>query len=202
VPRLAVEIRDPSYMPSRRSDRNINHNIEQTASDRPGYFWAFNNGITGLVHDYRPPKRHRPGEELLLSGLAIINGAQTTGALSRSSVTQPLSADASVLARFIRCDDPARKTSKIVRLDGEHATGCRANIARSAPLASVPDAMIRNSLGADAEDRIRRASQTIHLSTPDYQRHQPSQEKRRRGCLAAQPTGRAFPGPGHWTTDS
>lgn len=95
------------YMPSRRTSKNINHNIEMTARSQPGLFWAFNNGITGLVHDYQLPGSHAPGEIIRLTGLAIINGAQTTGALSRARASAGQLDDAQILARFIRCDDIA-----------------------------------------------------------------------------------------------
>ncbi|MDP9419681.1 MAG: AIPR family protein [Actinomycetota bacterium] len=75
------------YMPSRRTAKNINYNMEQTARQRPGYFWAFNNGTTALVNDYSAPKSHGPHAKLILRGVAIVNGAQTTGALSRSKGT-------------------------------------------------------------------------------------------------------------------
>lgn len=90
------------YMPSRKTAQNINHNIEETARTKPGRFWAYNNGITALVHDYETPQAGAKGP-LKLSGIAIVNGAQTTGALSRSG-SNALS-DAAVLARFIKSDN-------------------------------------------------------------------------------------------------
>jgi hypothetical protein len=100
------------YMPSRRTAQNINFNMEQTARERPGYFWAFNNGITALVNDYDAPKSHRPDATLKLRGVAIVNGAQTTGALSRSR--GPKLSEASVLTRFVRCEN-ASTVDDIIR---------------------------------------------------------------------------------------
>jgi len=90
------------YMPSRKTARNINHNIEQTANNKPDRFWAYNNGVTALVHDYETPTLGERGK-LTLRGLAIVNGAQTTGALSRAEGVAL--ASASVLARFIKSDN-------------------------------------------------------------------------------------------------
>ena len=91
------------YMPSRRTARNINFNMEETAKTTPGQFWAFNNGVTILVNEFSVDNSDPPSSRLVLDGVAIVNGAQTTGALSRSD--SPRLADASVLARFIRCDN-------------------------------------------------------------------------------------------------
>ena len=41
------------YLGSRRTDKNINNGIKKTAQDQPSDFWAFNNGVTALVHDFK-----------------------------------------------------------------------------------------------------------------------------------------------------
>ncbi|UCN15305.1 AIPR family protein [Cellulomonas iranensis] len=89
-----------SILPSRRTALNINHGIERTAKESPGRFWAFNNGVTALVNaivDYEP------GSGIRVSGLAIVNGAQTTGALAR--VDERALVDARVLIRFVQSID-------------------------------------------------------------------------------------------------
>ena len=91
------------YMPSRRTARNINYNMEETAKSEPGQFWAFNNGVTILVNQFRIVDPRVSPTQLVLNGVAIVNGAQTTGALSRSA--SPNLKDASVLARFVKCDN-------------------------------------------------------------------------------------------------
>jgi hypothetical protein len=93
-----------SYMPSRQTSRNINYNIEQTARHAPGRFWAFNNGITALVNDYERPANHDSQTALTLRGIAIVNGAQTTGALVTAHELGAELRDAFVMARFVRCD--------------------------------------------------------------------------------------------------
>ncbi len=90
------------YMPSRRTAQNINHSIEETARNKPGRFWAYNNGVTALVHDYQTPPAKSRGH-LRLTGIAIVNGAQTTGALSQSGSGGI--DEISVLGRFIKSDN-------------------------------------------------------------------------------------------------
>ena len=89
-------IRD--YLGRRRSSRNINFTIEQTAETQPHDFWPFNNGITVVVHELVADEESR---SLTIRGLTIVNGAQTTGALASAK-----SADGvSVLARFVQAND-------------------------------------------------------------------------------------------------
>ncbi len=75
---FSANVRD--YLGSRRSDANINYGIKRTAEDEPSNFWAYNNGLTILVHDYEKITR-RKKSVLSIHGLSIVNGAQTTGAL-------------------------------------------------------------------------------------------------------------------------
>src|SRR5262249_31476512 len=87
------------YMPSRRTAQNINYGMEQTARQTPRRFWAFNNGVTALVLRFEPPATG--ARTLTINGIAIVNGAQTTGALSRSAGTGLKGA--SVMIRFVQC---------------------------------------------------------------------------------------------------
>jgi hypothetical protein len=87
-----------------KSEKNINHGIKESATNSPSNFWAYNNGITAVVNDWQLEEAD-DGLRLKLSGLAIVNGAQTTGALG--SVDNDNLADVAVLARFIKCDDLA-----------------------------------------------------------------------------------------------
>lgn len=91
------------YLGSVRSEKNINHGIKESASKTPAKFWAFNNGITAVVNDWSLTENDAGEATLNISGLAIVNGAQTTGALG--SVPEESLAEAEVLARFIKCDD-------------------------------------------------------------------------------------------------
>jgi hypothetical protein len=91
------------YLGSVRSEKNINHGIKESASESPRKFWAFNNGITAVVNDWVVNKDSAGTDVLSLSGIAIVNGAQTTGALG--SVASEALSGANVLARFIKCED-------------------------------------------------------------------------------------------------
>lgn len=78
----------------------INTGIKQTAERKPQYFWAFNNGITLLTTHIE-----ERGGKTYLSGISIINGAQTTGSLGSIPQTVDLS-NTQVLTRVIECSDP------------------------------------------------------------------------------------------------
>lgn len=90
------------YLGSARSQNNINNGIQESARTTPKQFWAYNNGITALVHQAEAASG---GKTVYIRGLAIVNGAQTTGAVG--SVEASAVADGRLLARFIKCDDPA-----------------------------------------------------------------------------------------------
>jgi hypothetical protein len=98
---FSANIRD--YLGSRRSDANINNGIKNSAETSPGEFWVYNNGVTILVNDYclKTTSKHTTLE---ISGISIVNGAQTTGALGslRKSPTE----DVMVPARFVQTTDP------------------------------------------------------------------------------------------------
>lgn len=96
---FSANVRGP--MPSRRSRNNINFLIGETAQKHPQRFWAYNNGITALVHSFEA----QDGEDhFRISGIAIVNGAQTTGALARVPADDLTNVD--VLARFVKSADP------------------------------------------------------------------------------------------------
>jgi AIPR protein len=99
------------YLGSTRSRGNINNGIKDTALHLPTRFFAYNNGITALVHGYEVSE---DGKTLELSGLAIVNGAQTTGAIG--SVPREAIEGGNVLARFIHCSD-AETVRNIIRFN-------------------------------------------------------------------------------------
>lgn len=77
------------YLGSRTSDSNINNGIKGTAEHDPGNFWVYNNGITALVLDYSLGKRTSKGIKLSITGISIVNGAQTTGSLGSLGSVPP-----------------------------------------------------------------------------------------------------------------
>lgn len=97
------------YLGSTRSQGNINNGIQETARSTPRQFWAYNNGITALVHGF---EANESQDSVKISGLAIVNGAQTTGAIG--SVTSGSIEEGRLLARFIKCDD-ATTVQNIIR---------------------------------------------------------------------------------------
>ncbi|MBK4348983.1 AIPR family protein [Lacisediminihabitans changchengi] len=99
---FALNVRD--YLSLIRSDKNINHNMHRSIVDEPGRFFAYNNGLTILTSDwdYKPGKAGKPGA-LSVQGVAVVNGAQTTGVIGnlQDNETHGLS-QARVLTRFVK----------------------------------------------------------------------------------------------------
>lgn len=80
--------------------RRINTGIRQSAESKPGDFWVFNNGITLLTLGKRPIKGGT-----ILTGISIINGAQTTGSIGSVDISKYDLKDTKVLCRVIQCSD-------------------------------------------------------------------------------------------------
>jgi AIPR protein len=85
---------------SKRRRKNINSDIKNTAETQPGNFWVFNNGITILTSNCTQDK-----DGVILSGISIINGAQTTGSISMLDASLNLN-NLKVLTRVIKCTNP------------------------------------------------------------------------------------------------
>jgi hypothetical protein len=92
---FSANIRD--YLGSRKSDSNINNGIKKTIENESGNFWAYNNGLTILTHNYEVKDK-----AIKVQGLSIVNGAQTTGAIG--SLKRLPDTKAMVQARFIAVD--------------------------------------------------------------------------------------------------
>lgn len=90
------------YLGSRKSKENINNEIKETARNHSKEFFAYNNGITAIVNDLNFAKFDSE-KKVILKGMAIVNGAQTTGALS-SSASEKLG-EIQILARFVKYHD-------------------------------------------------------------------------------------------------
>jgi len=99
---FSANVRD--YLGSRRSDANINFGIKDTAESDPNNFWAYNNGLTVLVHDFDHTVEKK-GATLTIKGMSIVNGAQTTGALG--SLKRLPDASVRVPVRFLKTTDDA-----------------------------------------------------------------------------------------------
>ncbi len=97
---FSANVRD--YLGSRASDSNINYGIKQSITTAPSDFWVLNNGLTVLTH--KAKSIAVDGKNLLeVSGMSIVNGAQTTGAIG--SLVKPPTDSAFVSVRFISTSD-------------------------------------------------------------------------------------------------
>ena len=84
---------------------DINEIIKNTCTTEPRNFWIYNNGITCLVNVLNPKDDVDSKGDITLEieGLAIVNGAQTTGAIA--SLQANIDENAQVSARFFVCSD-------------------------------------------------------------------------------------------------
>ena len=86
-----------NYLGKGKRKKNINSGIINSVQEEPNNFWAYNNGITALVNNYEIDN-----EKVIIHGITIINGAQTTGAISEANAPN---ADFYIPSRFIICND-------------------------------------------------------------------------------------------------
>lgn len=89
-----------NYLGTRDSDDNINNNIRISAVTEPTNFWVYNNGLTAIVHSYTLHRHEGDRLELEISGVSIVNGAQTTGVIG--NIKEDLNAAAMVPVRFVK----------------------------------------------------------------------------------------------------
>lgn len=156
---MSPNIRD--YLGMVKSAGNINFGIKETAKSQPDNFAIFNNGITVLVNDFRADLA---GGLLEVSGLGIVNGGQTTGALGEIPSAEAANVgSAMVMARFVKCNDTA-VLEDIVRYNNTQnkveATDFRSKDAIQERLrlefSKVPDADYRGGRRGGARDAIVR----------------------------------------------
>ncbi|MFY1681688.1 AIPR family protein [Micromonospora sp. WMMD730] len=155
------------YMPLRRSAQNINYGIEQTAKSSPRRFWAFNNGVTALVHDIRAD---RDAPELQLGGIAVVNGAQTTGSLGR--VDPNALSDVRVLIRFVKATN-SELIQDIIRYNNSQnqikPSDFRSGDIHQSRLRNefkgIPDSLYLGARRGGPEDRARKPSNLIPSDT-------------------------------------
>ncbi len=83
------------------SDKVINAGIQLSAKTSPQDFFVFNNGITALVHDF---ELNENKEIKSITGIGIVNGAQTTGSLGELQEDTDLS-KIQIGVRFIKCEN-------------------------------------------------------------------------------------------------
>jgi hypothetical protein len=89
------------YLGSRKSDANINYGIKKSAEVEPGNFWVYNNGLTILTNSFNVRKSRKDGADtIVLKGISIVNGAQTTGAIGSLKTAPDI--QALVPVRFVQ----------------------------------------------------------------------------------------------------
>ena len=86
-----------SYLGRGKRKGTINRGIIDSVQTQPENFWAYNNGVTALVNNFT-----YKNDELIIQGITIINGAQTTGAIS---APESVDTDFYIPCRFIVCND-------------------------------------------------------------------------------------------------
>ncbi|MFI6756077.1 AIPR family protein [Rhodococcus coprophilus] len=155
------------YMPRRRSAQNINFGIEQTARESPGQFWAFNNGVTALTNRLEADDSDN---SLKVAGIAIVNGAQTTGSLGR--VRKEELRDARVMIRFVQSSNQSL-VENIIRYNNsqnqikpsDFRSGDRIQSRLREEFKSIPDSMYLGARRGGSADRARKPSNLIASDT-------------------------------------
>lgn len=87
---------------------DVNVKIQNTLLEQPEHFWYFSNGITMLCETIKPVGRAVPGKvgDFKLTGISVVNGAQTVSALHRAFVKDPDTAQIGrVTVRLISLED-------------------------------------------------------------------------------------------------
>ncbi|WP_440081592.1 AIPR family protein [Streptosporangium sp. LJ11] len=105
---FSANVRD--YLGRMNRASNINNGIRVTLQQEPENFFVYNNGVTALVDDFEIDDE----DILIIKGISIVNGAQTTGALSGSGDANLEKAQVGI--RFIKCRDRS-VVEKIIKLN-------------------------------------------------------------------------------------
>ncbi|CEF42175.1 hypothetical protein ASN_2921 [Acetobacter senegalensis] len=94
---FSANVRD--FLGVKAGDSNINYQMQKTLEESPNNFFIYNNGLTILTHKIEQIREGDGKTKVIVSGISIVNGAQTTGTIGTSD-NEP-SDDSYVLARFI-----------------------------------------------------------------------------------------------------
>ncbi|QYK04742.1 AIPR family protein [Shewanella zhangzhouensis] len=154
------------YMGSNKKDQFINGQIQHSAESEPRDFFVCNNGITALVHDFNVAyvgDDQKLGKLLNITGISIVNGAQTTGCLS--NLGSDIDENVKVAARFIKVDD-TDKIEKITKANNSQnkvlASDFRAGDATQERLRqeflTIPDAHYSGGLRSHLAPAVKRIS--------------------------------------------
>ncbi len=154
------------YLGSRSSDKNINNGIKKTTVDEPENFLVYNNGITSLVLNYEYAKKTKKGRRLTITGVSIVNGAQTTGSIA--SAEGVIDENLLVSVRFVKADSDDL-IEKIVKYNNSQnkleAADFRSNDTVQDRLrqefSGIPHAEYEGGRRGGASDAIRRSKYTL-----------------------------------------
>ncbi|MBK8934923.1 MAG: AIPR family protein [Chloroflexi bacterium] len=138
--------------------------LKNTATYEPDMFWVFNNGVTALVNNFEYTSEDDPGF-LEISGIAIVNGAQTTGAIG--TLDNVDLSNAFVPARFVKCSDPVT-IRDIIRFNNSQEKLKLQIFAAMTQfnqgfglISSMPDVEYSGGRRGSAEDVVRRPRNSI-----------------------------------------
>ncbi len=92
---FSANLRD--FLGLRNNARNVNSTIRDTIQQRPNEFFILNNGVTLITNDAVVLDKPR---RLKVSGVSVVNGAQTTGSLFAAGALH--ASNVSVLAKVIK----------------------------------------------------------------------------------------------------
>ncbi|WP_109108337.1 AIPR family protein [Azospirillum sp. TSO35-2] len=154
------------YLGSRDSDSNINNGIKKTANTQPNNFYVYNNGITALVLDFEIGRRSRSGRKLKITGIAIVNGAQTTGSIG--NLDNKPSAGLKIPIRFVKANkdsivaDVVRYNNlqnKLQAADFRSADQIQERLRTE--FEKIPDAEYEGGRRGGASDAIKRSKFTL-----------------------------------------
>ncbi|MFS2009899.1 AIPR family protein [Azospirillum sp. CT11-132] len=154
------------YLGSRDSDSNINNGIKNTANTQPKNFYVYNNGVTALVLDYELGRRTRSGRKLKITGIAIVNGAQTTGSIG--SLESRPSGDLKIPIRFVKASKDSI-VANVVRYNNLQNKLQAADFRSTDQIQerlrlefeSIPEAEYEGGRRGGASDAIRRSKFTL-----------------------------------------
>ncbi len=154
------------YLGSRESESNINNGIKMTAHEQPRNFYVYNNGITALVLDYELGRRSKRGRSLKITGISIVNGAQTTGSIA--NLDEAPKSDLQVAIRFVKATKDAI-VANVVRFNNSQnrlqAADFRSTDSIQERLRAefdvIPDAEYEGGRRGGASDAIKRSKFTL-----------------------------------------
>lgn len=169
---FSLNVRD--YLGRFKSDKNINHNMHKSVVEEPGRFFAYNNGLTILTTGWDVSTRKVRGSyRLEIKGIAVVNGAQTTGVIGNLGDAEASSIGAArVLTRFVKSSN-RDVLERIVQFNNSQnqiePSDFRSNDAVQERLRkefkTIPDADYRGGRRGGSSDVIVRPTNLISTKT-------------------------------------